>query len=250
MVIDKHGDLDMRFRQRHLNDEQLSLLLDGRLSEKERRRVEAHLRSCPTCQQAYQGLRQTVMLLRAMPRVAAPRTFTLSEADVGRRLREARSIAWTRWATALVGLMLVMVLGLDVMTRVLMVGAPSVGKDVLHVQVESTAQVVVTLESAEMPAVKSVVSKAAQKTQVPTMAARAVVPSAVTPDFQLDTSSSPLPAPLVQQTVPTPMPTVPASPSETDALARPWPPRGILRLIEIGLAFLFVLLVILPRFRG
>ena len=103
--------------RRHLSDEELSLLLDGRLDDKERRRVEAHLRECGRCREAYEDLRRTVALLQQAPRAVPPRAFTLSEADV-QPVRRGWSDERPRgsllsWATAFVGLVLVALLGIQ-----------------------------------------------------------------------------------------------------------------------------------------
>ncbi len=103
-----------RFSTHHITDEELSLYIDGELSEQTRRRVEAHLRVCASCQQAYEDMRQTVMLLRQMPRVVPPRAFTLSEQDVAQQERRRGRPLWLRWATAMAAAALVFVIALDV----------------------------------------------------------------------------------------------------------------------------------------
>ncbi len=89
-------------RRTHLDAALLSAYLDNQVTPVERARVEEHLRACPTCQQELGTLRQTVTLLRAMPRVRVPRAFTLSEAQVGIRQGVARP-AWP-WGGMLKGL--------------------------------------------------------------------------------------------------------------------------------------------------
>ncbi len=63
--------------ERHLTTEQLSAYIDKQLSAQELAACEAHLQTCPQCQQELTGLRQTVALLRALPQPALPRSFTL-----------------------------------------------------------------------------------------------------------------------------------------------------------------------------
>ncbi len=106
----------MGIRKRaHVTEEELSLLIDGRLEDGVRRRVEAHVETCPTCRESYETLQQTVLLLQKTPRVSLPRVFTLTEADVARFTHRRRSgkMLWLRWATALVAAMLIAVVGLD-----------------------------------------------------------------------------------------------------------------------------------------
>jgi len=74
----------------HLDTELLSAYLDNQVTPAERARVEAHLRVCMTCQAELNSLRQTVTLLRALPRVPVPRAFTLSEAQAGLRRQPAQ----------------------------------------------------------------------------------------------------------------------------------------------------------------
>ena len=65
-------------RDQHLTTEQLSALLDNRLSSAEQDACKAHLQSCQMCQHELASLQQTVVLLRAMPKPALPRSFALS----------------------------------------------------------------------------------------------------------------------------------------------------------------------------
>jgi hypothetical protein len=61
----------------HLTTEQLSALLDKQLSAQEQAIVDAHLQTCQQCRLALAELRQTVVMLRALPQVEVPRSFTL-----------------------------------------------------------------------------------------------------------------------------------------------------------------------------
>ncbi len=69
----------------HVQVELLSAYLDGQASPAERASIDAHLQQCVACQAELESLRRTVTLLQALPRVAVPRAFTLSEAQVGVR---------------------------------------------------------------------------------------------------------------------------------------------------------------------
>ena len=66
-----------KLNDEHLTTEQLSAFLDKELSSQEKAIVDAHLSDCQQCQQALADLRQTVAMLRALPRVEVPRSFTL-----------------------------------------------------------------------------------------------------------------------------------------------------------------------------
>ena len=55
--------------------------------------MTAHMQGCAQCRSEADSLRQTIMLLQALPRVSVPRAFTLSEAQVGIR-RPGVQPAW------------------------------------------------------------------------------------------------------------------------------------------------------------
>jgi len=63
--------------KQHLTTTQLSTLLDGQLPIEEREFSDAHLATCEQCQLELESLRQTKMLLHALPRPALPRSFVL-----------------------------------------------------------------------------------------------------------------------------------------------------------------------------
>ena len=102
----------------HIEVEQISAYLDGQLALAERTRMESHLQGCAVCRDELESLRRTVALVQALPRVSTPRAFTLSEAQVGIRQRDAQP-AWrggllrglgTATALALVALVAITVL--------------------------------------------------------------------------------------------------------------------------------------------
>ncbi len=69
----------------HVSADLLSAYLDRQATAGERARVDAHLATCAVCRAELESLRQTVALVRALPRVAVPRAFTLSEQKAGIR---------------------------------------------------------------------------------------------------------------------------------------------------------------------
>lgn len=77
----------------HIQVEQLSSYLDQQVSPAERATIDAHLQQCSECRAELESLRQTVVMLHSLPRVAVPRAFTLSEAQAGIR-RPAAAPGW------------------------------------------------------------------------------------------------------------------------------------------------------------
>jgi len=77
----------------HIQVEQLSTYLDQQVSPAERATIDTHLQQCPECRAELESLRQTVVMLHSLPRVAVPRAFTLSEAQAGIR-RPAAAPGW------------------------------------------------------------------------------------------------------------------------------------------------------------
>lgn len=69
-------------RDRHLKPEEVSEYLDGRLSEKDVRRIEAHLEACPDCRREVESLQQTVQALHHMPLRQPRRSFVFSAPPV------------------------------------------------------------------------------------------------------------------------------------------------------------------------
>jgi len=78
----------------------LSAYLDGQLSERETRQVEARLRTQPDLQSGLEELRHTRMLLRSLPKRRAPRNFTLTR-EMAEQIRPARQKAQPRFFSTL-----------------------------------------------------------------------------------------------------------------------------------------------------
>ncbi len=80
--------------------ERLSAYIDDELTPEERRAVEARLAQDPALREAVNEMRQNAHLLTGLPRVKAPRNFTLDPAVYGRR---ARGFNW--WGVRIAGAM-------------------------------------------------------------------------------------------------------------------------------------------------
>ena len=88
----------------------LSPYLDGEVSEEERILVETTLATSPELGQELESLRQTIAQVAALPRMAAPRPFTLSEADVGIATPASKRLfGLPLWLNGLAGLTAAMV---------------------------------------------------------------------------------------------------------------------------------------------
>ncbi|MCC7352936.1 MAG: zf-HC2 domain-containing protein [Anaerolineae bacterium] len=107
-------------RQSHIASELLSAYIDNEVTAQERKEVAAHLATCASCREDLQSLRNAVVLVRALPRMAVPRAFTLTEAMVGAQPRRARSpwiVTYLRGATVVAAMMLVVLVGGDLFLR-------------------------------------------------------------------------------------------------------------------------------------
>jgi anti-sigma factor RsiW len=103
---------------KHLDDEATSSYIDGTLSPAEMAAARRHLATCPDCRRNLATLQQTVLLLKEMPQVAAPRSFVLREVDVmPRRSQRSPLFSFLRVATAAVAVLLAVVLGGDFFLR-------------------------------------------------------------------------------------------------------------------------------------
>lgn len=112
--------------------ELLSAYLDQQLDSGKRARLEARMRAEPELRSAIDDLRRTRALLRSLPRLKAPRNFTLTPQMVGRvqaRESSARRIYPVfQFASALASLLLVVVLLGDFLgLRVPLAAAPLAG---------------------------------------------------------------------------------------------------------------------------
>jgi hypothetical protein len=98
----------------HLDEVQLSSLIDERLESADRWPVEAHLADCPRCRERLAGLRATVALLRGLPEIEPPRSFQLAETT--RRPLALRLAPWSLAAGALAAALFVLLLSADLLS--------------------------------------------------------------------------------------------------------------------------------------
>jgi hypothetical protein len=235
-------------QHQHVSEDLLSAYLDNQVTAAERDRIERHLRACKTCQRELDTLRQTVALLRVMPRVPVPRAFTLSEAQVGIHRRSARP-AWysgaLRGIAAVSALVLVALVATTLLRRQawtpseMVAFAPKPAPQVTEVTAApaaAPAEVAKTLV-VEQEATAPTQVPAAQADQAPAIAemeeaplARAQ-PTEVPPPTQAQPMEVPPPAPEVQAApaakaaadaaIPTQEPVLMAEPEAVAVLATP-----------------------------
>ena len=188
----------------------LSAYIDGQVSQSEIRRVEEHLPICEECRSELDTLRGTVGLLRELPELAVPHSFTLAEAPA--RLRPVRGVAWTtRLATSAAALLLVALLLADITGIV--------------TQTSDLEEETVTLQEAPLPAEKAVSPVEAPVAEaVPAPAAPGARAPTVVPAPALVAAVAPSPAP-----PPSPVPveeTAARGVGSPAVLAPPPPPAG------------------------
>jgi hypothetical protein len=95
----------------------LSPYLDGRVTPAERALVERHLPACSECSHSLATLRATVTAVREMPRVRAPRSFTLSRSMAQQPQTNPWLAPVLRAATAVATLLLVITVAGDLFMR-------------------------------------------------------------------------------------------------------------------------------------
>lgn len=90
--------------------EQLSAYLDGKLTPRQRADLEKQLAANPQLRADLESLRRTRAVLRAAPRLRAPRNFTLTPQMVRARPQLPVFYPYLRWSTALTGLLVLFIL--------------------------------------------------------------------------------------------------------------------------------------------
>lgn len=96
--------------------EALSAYLDGEISADQKQALETRFKSENNLLQAYLELRRTRMVLRSAPRVRAPRNFTLTPRMAGVRPTRNWSFPVLSMASAVAGLLFILVLLGDLYT--------------------------------------------------------------------------------------------------------------------------------------
>jgi len=151
--------------------DRLSAYLDNTLSPADRARLEARLAREPELRAALNDLRVTVRLLRALPTLKPPRSFTLTAAQVEavRRPRGLQLFPALRLATALATLLFVAVLAADFGGGWLSRGAPAPAPQLQSLAVEATAAptLAVQQEAALAPPTEAPAGAAAAETEAP-----------------------------------------------------------------------------------
>ena len=98
----------MRVTDRDL--EILSNYLDGQLDNRDRARLETRLQKDPDLREAHEQLNRTRLVLRSLPKMRAPRNYTLSPRTVPARTALPRSYPVLRLVTALASFLLIFTL--------------------------------------------------------------------------------------------------------------------------------------------
>lgn len=184
----------------------LSPYLDGEVTADERTRVESALLKSPELRAELNSLRHTVQMMQSLPRIPAPRPFTLSAADVGLGEPKSRGIfGWLK--PALLG-----VSGVAALVAVVFVGMTifrQAGFGGQNNQIALAPQAEM-MQSATAPA---------EPPQAMTFSAAETAPEAEVTESQID-SAAESGAPMQKAAVPTPMTLsteLPATPAESPA---------------------------------
>lgn len=175
--------------------ERLSPYVDHRLSADETAELERHLRDCEACRAELRALQMTRQMLRALPLVRIPRSFTLQSVPKPARLPRSFFLLRTATATALAAFVVLMVLP----ALLPMAGAPMAD----------------TSATQPTPALQApVAERAAAPRKLSEPAASAPLPEATAPAMK----SAPA-APAAAPPAPTPAPAARAAPAAAPALA-------------------------------
>jgi anti-sigma factor RsiW len=89
----------------------LSAYIDNKLTNEERVSLESRLQSDPALQEELAALRETVALIRQMPKLKAPRSYTLDPAIYGKPRRNILDFGWLRLVPLAAAAVLAVVIG-------------------------------------------------------------------------------------------------------------------------------------------
>lgn len=199
----------------------LSDYLNNSLDDAERQRVQAHLETCRECRRDYESLRQTVQILRQVPRQPVPRSFTLPAPEPARPPR----LFWLRLSTSALAAVFVALLAVRLVlpTAARPNEAFSKAGPAVHImsapsqsQAAPTAAVAASAASSAAPAASSA-APAATPAIHPMAAARAAPPPTPTPAVSTSgglastASEPPAPARETSQAASRAVPVAPAS---------------------------------------
>ncbi|MFQ6000946.1 MAG: anti-sigma factor family protein [Anaerolineae bacterium] len=191
-------------------EELLSAYIDGELSVEKATLVEKHLRECSACTQDLETLRQTVNLVRQLPAVSPPRSFTISHLVVPER-PWAWGYVYLKGATALAALLLIVLLAGDLGLQYLWaprMAVPAPAPMALEATVEAPeAEIEVpaspareALDQMEAQKVEETVTPAAEATPPAERLGAALPSPEPTPTPELVAAAeSPLPSPVPEE---------------------------------------------------
>ncbi len=144
--------------------ETLSVYLDGQVRPRARASLEARLQTDPSLSAALDELRRTRNVLRSLPRLRAPRNFTLTPQMAGQpRVIASRLYPAFRLASALASLLFVLVVAGDFLGLGGMATAPL--KEAVAPQIEfaiQEAEALPAMEAVEMPVAAEAEDEAAE----------------------------------------------------------------------------------------
>lgn len=103
----KHSDKDLRL---------LSAYLDGELKESQRRKLEQRLAKDAGLRERLENLRKTKSLLSWLPRVPAPRNFTLTPEMVPAHRRKRPLMMTLRWASSVAAILMVVLFSFELLS--------------------------------------------------------------------------------------------------------------------------------------
>jgi hypothetical protein len=107
MMNRKHSDKDLRL---------LSAYLDGELKESQKRIFEQRLAEDADLRERLENLRKTKSLLNWLPRVPAPRNFTLTPEMVPVRRRKRPLMMTLRWASSVAAILMVVLFSFELLS--------------------------------------------------------------------------------------------------------------------------------------
>ncbi|MBU1660613.1 MAG: hypothetical protein KKD28_03985 [Chloroflexi bacterium] len=164
--------------------ETLSVYLDGQVRPRARTSLEARLQTDPSLSAALDELRRTRSVLRSLPRLRAPRNFTLTPQMAGQpRVIASRLYPAFRLASALASLLFVLVVAGDFLGLGGMATAPL--KEAAAPQIEfaiQEAEALPAMEAVEMP----VAAEAGDKTAEPPAPAELALEAEITEVAEAD----------------------------------------------------------------